>query len=389
MTLRALAHDRGESWVAALACAMHAQTIASGDPSAAEGPLREAEAVAIGVGSQIPLDFVRRTAGRAARDTGQLARSLTFARKLMTSSSQLITQNGVHLLGEVGLLAEDATAVRDAITIAEQLGRPDLVEEPNIDADRARHQLSLLDSTAGAWLDPALLGSRPLNPGTLWILCREAIDARRADVALNVVSELQLTTPHATAVHAAIQAAASGDEDRWHQALDSASTHGLALISIDALEGLAVAAGDADSNTECLRLLGAAERLRDETGYRWRFAAERLAVRAARTAAITALGDDAEQAEAEGRTLTRQEAVAYAGRAWGQRNRPRHGWASLTPTERRVVALVAEGLTNPQIAERLLMGRATVKSHLEHIFPKLGVRTRAELAAMATRQASE
>jgi DNA-binding CsgD family transcriptional regulator len=45
-------------------------------------------------------------------------------------------------------------------------------------------------------------------------------------------------------------------------------------------------------------------------------------------------------------------------------------------------------LTNPQIAERLLMGRATVKTHLEHVFTKLAVHTRAELAAEATRRAS-
>ncbi|HMK11492.1 MAG TPA: helix-turn-helix transcriptional regulator [Acidimicrobiales bacterium] len=61
---------------------------------------------------------------------------------------------------------------------------------------------------------------------------------------------------------------------------------------------------------------------------------------------------------------------------------------SLTPTEEHVVALVAEGLTNPQIAERLLMGRATVKTHLEHIFTKLDVRLRAELAAQASRRAA-
>jgi DNA-binding CsgD family transcriptional regulator len=61
--------------------------------------------------------------------------------------------------------------------------------------------------------------------------------------------------------------------------------------------------------------------------------------------------------------------------------RPRHGWASVTPTEQHVVDLVAEGLTNPKIAERLLMGRGTVKTHLEHVFAKTGLRNRAELAA--------
>jgi DNA-binding CsgD family transcriptional regulator len=50
------------------------------------------------------------------------------------------------------------------------------------------------------------------------------------------------------------------------------------------------------------------------------------------------------------------------------------------------VSLVAEGLTNPELAARLYISRATVKTHLEHIFAKLGVRTRAELAAEVANQ---
>ena len=83
------------------------------------------------------------------------------------------------------------------------------------------------------------------------------------------------------------------------------------------------------------------------------------------------------------------EAAAYARRARGERGRPSHGWASLTPTEQRVVDLVAEGLTNPQIAERLLMARGTVKTHLEHVFAKTGYRNRAELAAAAAQRQSQ
>jgi len=60
---------------------------------------------------------------------------------------------------------------------------------------------------------------------------------------------------------------------------------------------------------------------------------------------------------------------------------------SLTPTEVRVVELVAEGLTNPQIGERMFISRGTVKVHLSHIFAKLSIATRAELAAEATRRA--
>ncbi len=80
------------------------------------------------------------------------------------------------------------------------------------------------------------------------------------------------------------------------------------------------------------------------------------------------------------------DAVDYATRGRGERRRPATGWASLTPTERKVVALVAEGLTNPQIGERLFISRHTADSHLRHIFTKLGISSRAELAAEAVRR---
>lgn len=60
--------------------------------------------------------------------------------------------------------------------------------------------------------------------------------------------------------------------------------------------------------------------------------------------------------------------------------------ATLTPTEIEVVKLVAKGLTNPEIGERLFIGRGTVKAHLAHVFAKLDIATRAELAAEATRR---
>ena len=49
------------------------------------------------------------------------------------------------------------------------------------------------------------------------------------------------------------------------------------------------------------------------------------------------------------------------------------------------MVLVAEGLTNPQIAQRLFIACGTVKAHLAHVFTKVGVSTRAELAAEAVR----
>jgi DNA-binding CsgD family transcriptional regulator len=59
------------------------------------------------------------------------------------------------------------------------------------------------------------------------------------------------------------------------------------------------------------------------------------------------------------------------------------GWPALTEGEHRVVALAAQGHTNAEIADRLFLSRYTVQTHLKHVFVKLGLRSRAELAAVA------
>ena len=69
----------------------------------------------------------------------------------------------------------------------------------------------------------------------------------------------------------------------------------------------------------------------------------------------------------------------------GARQRPTTGWDSLTPTERKVVALAAEGLTSRQIGDRLYISTFTVGSHLRHVYQKLGISSRLQLAAEARR----
>lgn len=77
------------------------------------------------------------------------------------------------------------------------------------------------------------------------------------------------------------------------------------------------------------------------------------------------------------------EAVDLVSRGRGRRDRPSTGWSSLTPAEFDVARLVADGLSNPQIGQRLFMSRSTVKTHLSRIYAKLGVSNRTELAAEA------
>ena len=58
-------------------------------------------------------------------------------------------------------------------------------------------------------------------------------------------------------------------------------------------------------------------------------------------------------------------------------------FAALSAREREVLALIADGLSNARIAERLQIGEKTVRNHTSNVFDKLGVRSRAEAIVFA------
>lgn len=70
------------------------------------------------------------------------------------------------------------------------------------------------------------------------------------------------------------------------------------------------------------------------------------------------------------------------------RGRPTSGWDSLTPSEQQVVGLLATGLANVEIAKQLYISRFTVETHLKHVYTKLAIASRTELALEAARRAA-
>jgi len=152
---------------------------------------------------------------------------------------------------------------------------------------------------------------------------------------------------------------------------------------VDGLELLADVALEREDDAMAMRLWAGASSARSALGYvyparglsvhRERLAGATQRIGAERTATLWA----------EGAALAVDEALAYATRRHGHRKRPATGWYSLTPSELEVAHLVAEHRTNPEIARMLFVSRATVKTHLLHIFAKLGMRSRSELAAEA------
>jgi DNA-binding NarL/FixJ family response regulator len=86
----------------------------------------------------------------------------------------------------------------------------------------------------------------------------------------------------------------------------------------------------------------------------------------------------------------RPAAAAVVGRlrelvARGPRPATAENPANLTPREVEVLMLVAEGLRNADIAERLVVSQRTIDHHVSAILRKLGVRSRAEAGATAIR----
>jgi DNA-binding CsgD family transcriptional regulator len=134
-------------------------------------------------------------------------------------------------------------------------------------------------------------------------------------------------------------------------------------------------------------LLGAADRVWRGFGLHALLAAPLYRDRRARCegAARAALGDAAFAAGyARGRGFSLAETVEFAagGLAAAGSTVPD---GILTRRQRQVAALVAEGLSNKQIATRLGVSRRTVETHVEHILARLGFGSRAQVAAWAAR----
>jgi DNA-binding CsgD family transcriptional regulator len=175
--------------------------------------------------------------------------------------------------------------------------------------------------------------------------------------------------------------------DDAHEALAIAQQlHGFLRVP-DALDCLACLSADAGNHLFAARLFGASAAARKRIGV-----VQIPALSDGHHEAVESTLDALKQNEfdaawAEGAALSTEEAIAYAQRGRGERRRPSSGWDSLTPTERDVLGLVAEGLGNKDIAERLFISPRTVQTHLTHVYAKLNLSSRIQLVQEAARHA--
>ena len=171
-----------------------------------------------------------------------------------------------------------------------------------------------------------------------------------------------------------------------HDGLEILNDYGDRVGTAGTLEQIAGLAATLGEPAWALRLLAASERFHTESGI-VRFSAGAVCFGRARDAAHAALEPaDATACWDAGGALSLADAVSYARRGRGERQRPKIGWASLTPIECDVVRLVADGHANAEIGRRLFISVNTVKKHLSHVYEKVEVEGRADLAAQVARR---
>ncbi|HET7702817.1 MAG TPA: AAA family ATPase [Candidatus Limnocylindrales bacterium] len=367
-------------------------------------------------------------AARAARDAGYEGVGVTGFRNLAMMAARVLDQRSATVALDEGLQYADAieqSHCRQMMATTTALldwaaGRWDAADE------RARHELvdrgcrrGLIGSLdviglvalgrgrleeARRWLDESLESGRRIDEiqfllTPLWglaetdLLAGDAAAAvARCDEGLVLAetrSERALLIPFVvTGVRSLLSARRPDDAERW---LARARDH---LAGWEPIAGPALAHADGLIRMAGGSLVGAREALEravrgwEERGRIWEATWGRLDLaqclaRSNRHAdAATILGEARASATAlrSGPILARVEDLARAGRGRGIEDEP---WRPLTVREFEVARLIAEGLTNGQIADRLDIAPKTASSHVEHILAKLGVTRRAEVAAWA------
>jgi len=264
--------------------------------------------------------------------------------------------------------------------------------------------LGLLSSLRNDWEEAERFHTEALQ------VAREAGDHQRVAISLNNLAlGLSTRNQHDAAIamldEALVEVRHAGDRFQTGIVLDSLARVSLRLGDYSAarqryLEAVAISAefNDAVNTAVCLEglalidvvdgdaaraiaLIAAAGSLRTAIGGEptpdWRVEVD--AGLAAARAKISAQAADA--ARKHGAAMSFQAAVRYAVGATAEASHV--NGSPLTGREMQVAALIAEGMSNPEIAKRLRMAGRTADAHVEHIRNKLGLRSRSQIAVWA------
>ena len=236
-------------------------------PDVVDIAVRDARRVADEYDSQYIRDYAAAANGHRAAIYGDIPTALGIGVELAMARTPAMRRHAYELLLAGGLAAGDEAALQTAVELAQHDLRRGVVDA-ELHLDWARSALALVhgDDTPRTrlWLE-----YHPL------IACRDAVDRGVTDLDRDEVAGL---APQSVVRHAyrhILDGLIDSNEDAWHAALDVALRHDVRPVAVDTFEGLAAIAAVSDSSVEAMRLLGAADRLMEETGYQWRFPSER------------------------------------------------------------------------------------------------------------------
>jgi non-specific serine/threonine protein kinase len=298
--------------------------------------------------------------------------------------TEAILEEGVRLYGEVGDVEQQSGGLAVLGILAEDRGEYDRAAaflEEAVALERARGDVKLL-SVALQHLGLVTFGQGDIELGIA--RCQEALGIQRAfgddHGAMSSLVYLGVITCEGDdpAMSAAYFAEALTLAEKQHT-----------LLTVErALAGIAVLMTKQGDLDRAARLFGMAEATRVALGASFKLP-EQAVFERARTAARKALGEERYSAHvATGHALDPTSAISEGIEAARQLEAVTPGWAGadrfgLTAREAEVLRLVAEGLTDVQIATRLHLSPKTVSSHLGNIFGKLGVTSRTSATRVA------
>lgn len=393
-----IARELGDQWRLTQILAWQAYgAFYAGDPIAAYTASVEGLELAEAIGDQFHSRSCRWTLGLAQMMKGELPAAITQFRTVTADAdaahdvlfrwgSRLALSNALAFHGDVDAARAAAQASLSAasdlwsynegfsyaVLATAAVAAGDVAAAAQA-SEAAQQRLIVQDELAGA----------NTNPMAEIALAREdlATAGRWADQEVAASAGWHLARALTTRARIAIARAEPDCAERdAHQALACAAEHQAHLAVPDVLECLGRLTLEGLNYQDAARLFGAAHRIRMDMGavrFRVYDAEQQQTVETVRAA----MGAPAfENAWEEGGGLSVDDAIAYVRRGRGERKRPSSGWASLTPTEREVVRLVVNGLANNEIAGRLFISRRTVQTHLTHVYTKLNINSRVQLA---------
>jgi DNA-binding CsgD family transcriptional regulator len=308
-------------------------------------------------------------AGRLADARAEAEAVIEMADEIGDGNYGYVNHIGVYVLGRVALHTGDPAGLAQGRRAAFQLRQTlDCSSSQRLGAwlmARVAHAEADAPLTAEAdalLLDPLAPGPLPASSPLMYAdsaaLARILLDAGKRQEAESVVARLELFAGlhpdfpflSSAALHA--RAVLDGDPDAALRAVALSAADPRPLIRAAVIE-------------DAGRLLPASR------------ATEAIPLLEKALASYAAAGAGRDAARV--RSLLRIRGVRPAN--GGPRSAP--AWPDLTESEFAVVSLVAQGATNREVADRLYLSAYTVNSHLRHVFAKLGIRSRVELARMA------